>query len=71
MMEAVTDMEEGQALRRARHGRGPGMDEGPRMMVVVTDMVEGQARERRQASFAWKAMDRFLHEWARSLSNKF
>jgi hypothetical protein len=26
-------------------------------------MEEGQARERCQASVAWKAMDRFLHEW--------
>ncbi len=32
------------------------------MMEAVTDMEEGQARERRQASVAWKAMDRFLHE---------
>ncbi len=38
-----------------RHGRGSGIDEGP-------CMEEGQARERRQASVAWKAMDRFLYE---------
>ncbi len=48
--------------RGDRHGRWPGIDEGPCMMEAVTDMVEGQARERRQASVAWKAMDRFLDE---------
>jgi hypothetical protein len=45
-----------------RHGRGPGIDEGPCMMEAVTDMEEGQALERRQTSVAWKAIDRFLHE---------
>jgi hypothetical protein len=55
-------MEEGQARRRARHGRGPGMDEGPCMMEASTDTGEGHAREERQASVAWKAIDRFLHE---------
>ncbi len=49
--------------RDDRHGRGSGMDEGPSMMEAVTDMEEGHARESRQASVAWKAMDRFLHEW--------
>jgi hypothetical protein len=46
-----------------RHGRGSGVDEGPCMIEAVTDMAEGQTRERRQTSVAWKAMDRFLHEW--------
>jgi hypothetical protein len=54
-MEEVTDTEEGQDLMRVmhgsgdRHGRWPGIDEGPCMMVVVTDMEDGQALMRGRA----------------------
>ncbi len=44
-MEEATDMEDGQAWKRARHGRG---DRHGRVlgMVEMTDMEEGQAWKR-------------------------
>jgi hypothetical protein len=53
MMEEMADMEDGHALmwamhdgRGDRHGRVPGIDEGPCMNEEVTVMEEGQAWKR-------------------------